>query len=152
MILFLFFGCSTSFFRPSGSIESSVGEKGSKVIAIGKIESRDNRFNAHLVKNLQDFLTYYLLGEGFGVIEYPTEGEIQSVNSDYLLGGSVGNTDSGTLLHSEMNSVLFVKLYDTAGNIKVIVQFTVRDRSLNETPFLRDTAKNIVKEIKKRLK
>ncbi len=82
--------------------------------------------------------------------------EIQKLSKqkkfDYFIQGAMGNNESGTLLSTDDNSLIFLKIYDTGGIMIGALNFTVNGRTLLDAPFLKDVCYRISENISQKMK
>lgn len=73
----------------------------------------------------------------------------EKYNFQFFIQGAVGNNSSGTLLDEDANSLVFLKVYDSKGDLKGAMTYTVNGRSLSEAPLLKDVCGKISLQISK---
>ncbi|MGJ4754343.1 lipoprotein [Leptospira kmetyi] len=64
-------------------------------------------------------------------------------NLQFFVQGAVGTNDSGTLLEEDSNSLVFLKIYDSNGNLKGGISYTVNGRTLAEATLLKEVCYKI---------
>ncbi|MCE9501521.1 MAG: lipoprotein [Leptospira sp.] len=76
----------------------------------------------------------------------------EKINFNFFIQGAIGNNESGTLLESDENSLIFLKIYNSEGKLVNAVNFTVNGRNIAEAPFLRDVCSRISGKLAKGIK
>ncbi len=135
-------------------------------IATGKSENGENsKDGKEDSANLKDLLPEGLRNslEKGSVVGFSNSGE-ERLSEDFLFGdeikilaekqgfqyfvqGAVGNNSSGTLLEEDSNSLVILRVYDSKGNLKGGITYTVNGRSLSEANLLKEVCEKISQKI-----
>ena len=67
--------------------------------------------------------------------------------ADFFLQGSIGRTESGDLLDSEQNTLIFLEIYGRTGERIGVVSFLIRGETLAAPNILRDVCEEVVEAI-----